>query len=114
MPVQTLITYSYLNDISGGDMDFQRDIVITFLEEMVGEMDRMRQALAKEDWETLGNVAHKMKAPIGMICVEVMRGLVLKIENNSKDQVDLTFMPADVQQFLDYLELAMQQLRADL
>lgn len=112
--MQTLITYSYLNDISGGDKDFQRDIVLTFLEEMVGEMDKMRQALAVSDWETLGNVAHKMKAPIGMICVEVMRELVLKIEKNSKNKVGLEDMPADVDQLLSNLDTAMGQLRADL
>ncbi|MDP2188634.1 MAG: Hpt domain-containing protein [Sphingobacteriaceae bacterium] len=114
MSVQTLITYSYLNEISGGDTEFQRDIVLTFLEEMVGEMDKMRQALAKQDWEVLGNVAHKMKAPIGMICVEVMRDLVLKIEKNSKNKVGLDEMPADVNQLLAYLDSSMEQLRADL
>ncbi len=112
--MQILITYSYLNEISGGDKEFQRDIVLTFLEEMVGEMDRMRGAVAKEDWEVLGNVAHKMKAPIGMICVEVMRDLVLKIEKNSKNQVGLAEIPTDVQQLLAYLDTAMEQLRADL
>lgn len=114
MSVQTLITYSYLNEISGGDTEFQRDIVLTFLEEMVGEMEKMRLALASEDWETLGNVAHKMKAPIGMICVEVMRDLVLKIEKNSKNKVGLEEIPEDVRQLLAYLNASMEQLKADL
>lgn len=36
MTTQTLITYSYLKEISGGDVDFQKEIVNTFLQEIVG------------------------------------------------------------------------------
>lgn len=64
MAAPTLISYAYLNEISGGDQDFQKEIVDTFLQEMVGEMDRMKAALGAKDWQLLGNVAHKVKAPI--------------------------------------------------
>lgn len=114
MNAQSLITYSYLNEISGGDVDFQKEIVNTFLEEMVGEMDKMRTSLAAKDWQQLGNVAHKVKAPIGMICTDVMKDLVLKVEKNAKAEVELDEMPAHVDQLLAYLNEAMVQLRADL
>lgn len=77
MTTQTLITYSYLKEISGGDVDFQKEIVNTFLQEMVGEMDKLRAAVVAKDWQQLGSVAHKVKAPIGMLCTDVMKDLVL-------------------------------------
>lgn len=114
MAAPTLISYAYLNEISGGDQDFQKEIVDTFLQEMVGEIDRMKAALAAKDWQQLGNVAHKVKAPIGMLCTDVMKDLVLKVEKNAKAEVNLDEVPMQVEQLLSYLDEAMVELRADL
>lgn len=109
-----LITYDYLNEISGGDKDFQREIIHTFLEEMVSEMDKIRSALSAGQWETLGGLAHKIKAPIGMLCVDSMKQLVLKVEKNAKAGVGLDELPADVNQLLAYLDDCMLELQEDL
>ncbi|MFN3529733.1 MAG: Hpt domain-containing protein [Bacteroidia bacterium] len=109
-----LITYSYLDEISGGDKDFQREIVGTFLEEMANEMVKFRAAIEAKDWPVLGGLAHKAKAPIGMMCTDVMKELVLKVEKNAKSESELDELPGNVSQLLAYLEEAMAQLRADL
>jgi HPt (histidine-containing phosphotransfer) domain-containing protein len=114
MTARSLITYNYLNEISGGDQAFQREIVDTFLQEMVGEMDRLQAALDAKDWERLGSVAHKVKAPIGMLCADVMKDLVLKIEKNAKAEANLDEISVHVGQLLSYLDEAMVQLWADL
>lgn len=110
----TLVSYSYLEEISGGDKDFQREIVNTFLEEIVGEMEKIRIAVKEENWATLGALAHKIKAPIGMLCTEPMKELVLRVEKDAKNAQRLDELPDQTASLLQNLDLVMAQLRADL
>ena len=110
----TLVSYSYLEEISGGDKDFQREIVNTFLEEIVGEMEKIRIALKEENWVALGSLAHKIKAPIGMLCTDPMKELVLRVEKDAKNGERLQELPAQTNALLDNLNVVMDQLRADL
>lgn len=110
----TLVSYSYLEEISGGDKDFQREIVNTFLEEIVGEMEKIRIALKEENWATLGSLAHKIKAPIGMLCTEPMKELILRVEKDAKNEHRLDELPGQTDLLLQNLDVVMAQLRADL
>jgi HPt (histidine-containing phosphotransfer) domain-containing protein len=112
--VATLVSYSYLEEISGGDKDFQREIVNTFLEEIVGEMEKIRIALKEENWTTLGSLAHKIKAPIGMLCTDPMKELVLRVEKDAKNGERLHELPAQTNALLDNLNVVIDQLKADL
>jgi HPt (histidine-containing phosphotransfer) domain-containing protein len=112
--VSTLVSYSYIEEISGGDKDFQREIVNTFLEEIVGEMEKIRIAVQEENWSTLGSLAHKIKAPIGMLCTEPMKELILRVEKDAKHGERLSELPEQVNLLLANLDLVNAQLKADL
>lgn len=109
-----MVSYSYLEEISGGDKDFQREIVNTFLEEIVGEMEKIRISLKEENWTTLGSLAHKIKAPIGMLCTDPMKELVLRVEKDAKNGERLHELPAQTNALLDNLNVVIDQLKADL
>jgi HPt (histidine-containing phosphotransfer) domain-containing protein len=52
---------SYLEDISGGDETFMKEIVDLFIKQMPESVKTMREALANEDPVTIGETAHKAK-----------------------------------------------------
>lgn len=52
---------SYLDEISGGDQDFIKEIVDLFIKQMPESIKTMRDALANEDPVTIGETAHKAK-----------------------------------------------------
>lgn len=108
-----LTTYDYLDSISDGDKEFQRDIVGTFLEEIEGELGRLQTASDQQDWSTLGSVAHKIKAPIGMLCVQSMKDLVLKVEKDAKAAHEVDALPGLVTELIQLIRAAMAELEAD-
>lgn len=52
---------TYLDEISGGDQDFIKEIVDLFIKQMPESIKTMRDALANEDPVTIGETAHKAK-----------------------------------------------------
>jgi HPt (histidine-containing phosphotransfer) domain-containing protein len=112
--VSNLISYTYLDEISGDDLDFRREILFTFTEEMPGEFDKIRLALDKGEWDLLGSLLHKIKAPVGMLCVEKVKQLLVKVEKNAKNGLHLEQLPADIHQLLTYLEACLVEIADDL
>jgi HPt (histidine-containing phosphotransfer) domain-containing protein len=106
-----LITFDYLNEISGGDTDFQKEIIQTFLEEMANEIDRLQNACDQQDWPTLGSVAHKVKAPINMLCTEPLKTRILHIEKTAKAEQDVDSLPGEVKLLIQDLGEVMAALR---
>ncbi len=111
MSSSSLVTFDYLNEISGGDTDFQKEIIQTFLEEMVNEIANLQKATANEEWTQVGSLAHKIKAPISMLCTEQLKSRVLFIEKNAKAGEALDRIPSEVSLLVQDLELVMTELR---
>lgn len=106
-----LITFDYLNEISGGDTDFQKEIIQTFLEEMANEIERLQNACNQQDWSTLGSVAHKIKAPINMLCTEPLKTRILFIEKTAKAEQEVAGLPEEVRLLVQDLDEVMAALR---
>jgi len=62
-----IIDLSYLNEISGGDQGFINEMLELFINSTATEAPLFKQHLAKLDYEAIGHLAHKMKAPIQML-----------------------------------------------
>ncbi len=112
MSASSLVTFDYLNEISGGDTEFQKEIVQTFLEEMVNEIGLLQEATATADWAAVGSLAHKIKAPISMLCTTPLKNRVLFIEKSAKAGEHLDTLPAEVDALVADLGMVMAELRA--
>ncbi len=106
----SLVSFDYLEEISGGDKDFQHEIVKTFLQEIDPDLAMLKQHTDDGNWIEMGKMAHKIKAPIGMLCGEVMKEKVLFLEKNAKAISSVNQLPSAVNEFL----LLMQQVIAEL
>lgn len=112
MTTASLITFDYLNEISGGDTEFQKEIIQTFLEEMTNEIGLLQQATADQNWNLVGSLAHKIKAPISMLCTDPLKIRVLFIEKSAKAGESLGILPEEIRLLVGDLELVMDELRA--
>jgi len=113
MNTTSLVTFDYLNEISGGDTDFQKEIIQTFLEEMTNEISLLQQATDEQNWTMVGSVAHKIKAPISMLCTDPLKIRVLFIEKNAKAGESLSLLPQEINLLINDLQAVMTELKAN-
>lgn len=108
----TLVSFDYLEEISGGDKDFQKEIVTTFLDEINPDLLLLKQFANDGNWIEMGKMAHKVKAPIGMLCGDVMKEKVLFLEKNAKAMTLIDELPERVNEFLVLMQQVIMELRA--
>ncbi len=60
------INLQNLIHISGGDAQFTKQMLITFLETTTRGLREMNEATASEEWHTVADLAHKMLPPAGI------------------------------------------------
>lgn len=106
------VSMAYLEEISGGDLDFQREILDTFLMEIPIDLEKIKMALEKEDWESLAQSVHKIKAPVEMFCDTEVNTLIQGIEQQAKNQekADLSLKTKQMLKILDQVLLEMQEI----
>lgn len=82
------IDLTYLESIAGGDQAFINEMLNMLLSSTFTEMDAIKRHAAAEQWVELGNLAHKIKAPIQMLGVKEVSDLILEIEQKGKHQTE--------------------------
>lgn len=87
------IDLSYLNEISAGDNAFIKEMLELFLNTTAIEVNEFDNHLANANFEAIGLLAHKMKAPIQMMGVNDLFDKIKSIENNCKNSTNLESIP---------------------
>lgn len=86
--MEKILDLSYLNEISGGDTDFVKEMLELFLNTTTKEISQFDQLVAESNWVAVGNLAHKLKAPIQMLGATELFGLVRNLEFLGKENID--------------------------
>ncbi|MFZ4799310.1 MAG: Hpt domain-containing protein [Bacteroidia bacterium] len=87
------IDLTYLNEISGGDSSFIKEMLDLFINTTAIEVNEFDHLLAEGNYEAIGQLAHKMKAPIQMIGASVLFDRLRTIENDGKNRTNLEAIP---------------------
>lgn len=87
------IDLTYLNEISGGDKTFIKEMLELFINTTAIEVNEFDNLLAAGKVEAIGLLAHKMKAPIQMIGALELFEKVKTIENCGKTGSNLENIP---------------------
>jgi len=75
---------SYLNEVSGGDKGFIRDILNLFLEHSNSDVEAMVNAVNNADWPGASSMAHKIKSSVTMLGNQDAIRLIAVIEEESR------------------------------
>ena len=89
------INYSldYLNSISGGDNDFVKEMIQTFLTNVPEELLKIRQLVEKKDWQIIGFEAHRFASNLVFLELNSLRDIAVKIENYGTNQKQTDQIP---------------------
>ncbi|SFC49844.1 HPt (histidine-containing phosphotransfer) domain-containing protein [Flexibacter flexilis DSM 6793] len=86
------INLNYLQDISGGDEEFVRDLLETFVSNSPQDIQIITDALAAHQWDTIWKMGHKLKSSSKFMGAEHMAEAAAEIECYCK-QVDKIEIP---------------------
>lgn len=113
------VDLAYLNEFSGGDKDFIREIIQTFLQEAPGNIARLSEGLGEEDWDSVYRAAHQLKPNYMMLGMPAQQEAALSIEKLAKSgpqktEIDdmITQLVADTHKAFPLLEEKLSELEA--
>jgi HPt (histidine-containing phosphotransfer) domain-containing protein len=85
------VNLSYLNEISGGDTSFQKELIGIFLNQIPEFMLNMNQFLAKNEIENLAKEAHTAKSSVLIFMMDeagkTLKQVQLLAENHQTEQI---------------------------
>lgn len=103
-----------VKDLSGGDMEFVKKMLVLFCDTMPANMKQLSCAADCGDWEATWKAAHKMKSTIDSMQIDSIRGLIREIEDDARKGNGLEAIPGKVRQVNSVLQQCMVQVRREL
>jgi PAS domain S-box-containing protein len=116
-PVKVDLTY--LHEFSGGDENFVKEIVETFIQEAPENIAKLSEGLIQEDWDTVYRMAHQLKPNYMMLGMSAQQETALSIEKiaktaPAKDQIDqqINQLVTDTEKAIPLLREKLSKLQA--
>ena len=99
--------------ISDSDIDFARQVIVLFTEEVPPEVKNIRRGLKEKDYEMVYHAAHKIKPTLDMLGMDLAYEDVIVIENWSRSEGKKKEIKNVYKSLKDYIEKALKELKKD-
>jgi len=73
-----------ISKLSGGDKDFENEIINEFLKETTNQMAKLNEFIDIKDFEGIKFLSHKMKSSVDMFGLSIVKKKLIEINTNSK------------------------------
>jgi HPt (histidine-containing phosphotransfer) domain-containing protein len=108
--IMSKIDLTYLNEISGGDKKFIREMLDLFLVTTASEADQYDALLANSEYERIGSLAHKMKAPVQMLGANELFETIRDLEVSGKEKSNLDQIPSLIEKVKSEVNLLKHEI----
>lgn len=99
--------------ISDNDVEFARQIVVLFLEEVPAEVKNIRKGLKEKDHTMVYHAAHKIKPTLDLLGMDLAYEDVLAIESWSRAEGRKKEIKEIVKSLKNYVKLTVKELKKD-
>ncbi|MEB3827987.1 PAS domain S-box protein [Phormidium sp. CCY1219] len=82
--LEIAVNFDRLHEISGGDTEFERDILEAFVEDARDNIDRLKLALASNDCTAFENESHQLKGASSNVGVTSIQDLATTLNRQAK------------------------------
>ncbi|OYU96174.1 MAG: hypothetical protein CFE21_07120 [Bacteroidetes bacterium B1(2017)] len=106
-----IIDLTYLKEISGGDNSFIKEMLELYITTTATEAELYHELLAKNDFEGIGHLAHKMKAPIQMLGANELFNTIRSLEQYGKEGSHLDQMPAMINKINELVDNSIVEIK---
>ena len=100
----------YLNELSGGDKTFEKQILGQFLVQLPEELQQLEEAVEAKAFEAIKQVAHSLKSTVGYVGLsDELHPFLDRLEKDAIRGEETNF-----QIDLDYVKTHCQQAKAEV
>jgi HPt (histidine-containing phosphotransfer) domain-containing protein len=110
LKIMSKLDLTYLTEISGGDKNFIREMLELFVVTTGSEAEQYDALLANSEYERLGSLAHKMKAPIQMLGANELFETIRKLETYGKERSNLDQIPVLIEKVKSEILLLKEEI----
>jgi len=103
----------YLRNISGGNPEFVREMVETFVQSIPVSLRDMEAALRSADFMKVAKIAHQIKPSLTLLGIHKLKESAAHIEEIAKAP-SATHLPHDVKQFIESCRKSVSELEGEL
>jgi PAS domain S-box-containing protein len=97
---ETLLTdLTFLKQICHNDVQFVRDMVNTFIENIPAAINEMQSNMDQKKWRQVGDIAHKLKPSVDFMGVPSLKPILKNIESYGKEGIHLNELPGLISSF---------------
>lgn len=108
---------SYLTEMVGHNPEFMIEVFDMFIEQTPFYMAELENALSVENWDKVGDCAHKIKPTFSYIGRSDIKDFVQTIEHNARNKVSLEQIPLDVirlEEMLDRVYVQIDEMKKSI
>lgn len=99
--------------ISDNDVDFARQIVVLFTEEVPAEIVNIKEGLKGKDYQRVYQAAHKIKPTLDLLGMDIAYRDVIAIEAWTKAEGKKREIKDVVKNLRKYIKLTLKELKKD-
>lgn len=99
--------------ISDNDVEFAKQIVVLFLEEVPVEIKNIKQGLEEKDYNMVYHAAHKIKPTLDLLGMDLAYEDVVAVENWSRNKGKKKEIKDIVKSLKEYVSKTVKELKKD-
>jgi CheY-like chemotaxis protein len=111
---EALTSLDMLQEVSNGDTDFIKGILSKLVTKLPESIQELREALAKEDWETIRATSHRTKSSAAYSGAPELKEKFRVLEHMARESEDLDQVPARLDELEDYVNKVVMELKGHL
>jgi len=113
MESKKLFDLTNLNEMLGGDQKAIFQMVKIFLQATPESLSELNKCYEKNDLDGVSKLAHKLKSSIDIFCINDIKQDIRRLENNTRDNINIDEVPELVSKLNTILNLAIEQVKQE-
>jgi len=113
MDSKKLFDLTNLNEMLGGDQKAIFQMVKIFLQATPESLSELNKCYQKNDLDGVSKLAHKLKSSIDIFCINDLKQDIRRLENNTRDNINIDEVPELVSKLNTILNLSIEQVREE-
>jgi HPt (histidine-containing phosphotransfer) domain-containing protein len=110
MDSKKLFDLTNLNEMLGGDQKAIFQMVKIFLQATPESLSELNKCYEKNDLDGVSRLAHKLKSSVDIFCINDIKQDIRRLENNTRDNINVDEVPALVEKLNNVLNQTIQQV----
>lgn len=98
--------------VSDGDQDFIKQVVESFIDNNAKIIQSLKEEQAAENWETMGQLIHKIKPSLEMVGLTPLKEKIVTAETNLKNATNIAETLPLVDEIISNCQTAIEELKS--